>query len=48
MPQEYIDWNVPEGGGGPNYSGMWSLFINLLIISETAPGLVNNQSYAWV
>lgn len=22
MPQEYIDWNVPEGGGGPNYSGM--------------------------
>jgi len=21
-PQEYIDWNVPEGGGGPNYSGM--------------------------
>ena len=22
MPQEYIDWNVPEGGGGPSYSGM--------------------------
>lgn len=22
MPLEYIDWNVPEGGGGPNYSGM--------------------------
>lgn len=23
MVDEYIDWNVPEGGGGPNYSGMW-------------------------
>eukprot|EP01016_Furgasonia_blochmanni_P001368 TRINITY_DN1051_c0_g1_i11.p1 TRINITY_DN1051_c0_g1~~TRINITY_DN1051_c0_g1_i11.p1 ORF type:complete len:609 (+),score=81.10 TRINITY_DN1051_c0_g1_i11:664-2490(+) len=22
MVDEYIDWNVPEGGGGPNYSGM--------------------------
>jgi len=22
MVNEYIDWNVPEGGGGPNYSGM--------------------------
>jgi electron-transferring-flavoprotein dehydrogenase len=22
MPKEYIDWNVPEGGGGPSYSGM--------------------------
>jgi electron-transferring-flavoprotein dehydrogenase len=22
MPEEYIDWNVPEGGGGPSYSGM--------------------------
>ena len=22
MPNEYIDWNVPEGGGGPSYSGM--------------------------
>ena len=22
MPKEYIDWNVPEGSGGPSYSGM--------------------------
>ena len=22
MPQEYIKWTVPEGGGGPAYSGM--------------------------
>jgi len=22
MPQEYIDWTVPEGGGGPAYMGM--------------------------
>jgi electron-transferring-flavoprotein dehydrogenase len=22
MPEEYIDWNVPEGSGGPSYSGM--------------------------
>jgi electron-transferring-flavoprotein dehydrogenase len=22
MPEEYIDWNVPEGAGGPSYSGM--------------------------
>jgi len=22
MVDEYIDWNVPEGGGGPNYTGM--------------------------
>ena len=22
MVNEYIDWTVPEGGGGPNYSGM--------------------------
>ncbi|KAM3140543.1 hypothetical protein pb186bvf_007355 [Paramecium bursaria] len=22
MPKDYIDWTVPEGGGGPNYSGM--------------------------
>ena len=22
MPSEYIDWNVPEGGGGPAYSKM--------------------------
>lgn len=22
MQQEYIDWNVPEGSGGPSYSGM--------------------------
>ena len=22
MPKEYIDWTVPEGGGGPNYSNM--------------------------
>lgn len=22
MPQEYINWTVPEGGGGPNYAGM--------------------------
>jgi len=22
MINEYIDWTVPEGGGGPNYSGM--------------------------
>ena len=22
MPHEYIDWTVPEGGGGPNYRGM--------------------------
>jgi len=22
MPKEYIDWNVPEGGGGPAYAGM--------------------------
>jgi electron-transferring-flavoprotein dehydrogenase len=22
MPHEYIDWSVPEGGGGPNYSVM--------------------------
>ena len=22
MPREYIDWNVPEGSGGPSYSGM--------------------------
>lgn len=22
MPREYIDWNVPEGTGGPSYSGM--------------------------
>jgi len=20
MPTDYIEWNVPEGGGGPNYS----------------------------
>lgn len=26
MVDEYIDWNVPEGGGGPNYSGMWEKF----------------------
>ena len=23
MIDEYITWDVPEGGGGPNYSGMW-------------------------
>ncbi len=22
MPREYIDWTVPEGGGGPNYTNM--------------------------
>jgi len=22
MLNEYINWTVPEGGGGPNYSGM--------------------------
>ena len=22
MPQEYINWTVPEGSGGPSYSGM--------------------------
>lgn len=22
MPREYINWTVPEGGGGPSYSGM--------------------------
>lgn len=22
MPDEYIDWTVPEGGGGPQYQGM--------------------------
>lgn len=22
MPNEYIDWTVPEGGGGPNYASM--------------------------
>ncbi len=22
MPQEYIDWTVPEGAGGPNYENM--------------------------
>eukprot|EP00049_Salpingoeca_infusionum_P017811 m.354436 g.354436 ORF g.354436 m.354436 type:complete len:617 (+) comp17022_c0_seq1:285-2135(+) len=22
MPHEYIDWTVPEGGGGPNYDNM--------------------------
>jgi electron-transferring-flavoprotein dehydrogenase len=22
MPKEYINWTVPEGGGGPAYSGM--------------------------
>ena len=22
MPKEYINWTVPEGGGGPNYQGM--------------------------
>jgi electron-transferring-flavoprotein dehydrogenase len=22
MPGEYIDWTVPEGGGGPNYQVM--------------------------
>lgn len=22
MPQEYINWTVPEGGGGPNYTVM--------------------------
>jgi len=22
MPQEYIDWTVPEGGGGPSYTQM--------------------------
>ena len=22
MPQQYIDWTVPEGGGGPAYSTM--------------------------
>jgi electron-transferring-flavoprotein dehydrogenase len=22
MPKEYIDWTVPEGSGGPSYSGM--------------------------
>lgn len=22
MPSEYIEWTVPEGGGGPSYSGM--------------------------
>lgn len=22
MPNEYVDWTVPEGGGGPAYSGM--------------------------
>ena len=22
MVDEYIDWNVPESGGGPAYSGM--------------------------
>mmetsp|Transcript_16714 Transcript_16714/g.25768 ORF Transcript_16714/g.25768 Transcript_16714/m.25768 type:complete len:157 (+) Transcript_16714:1157-1627(+) len=22
MPKNYIDWNVPEGSGGPSYSGM--------------------------
>eukprot|EP00916_Digyalum_oweni_P014428 GHVL01023666.1.p1 GENE.GHVL01023666.1~~GHVL01023666.1.p1 ORF type:complete len:422 (+),score=50.72 GHVL01023666.1:590-1855(+) len=21
-PEEYVQWNVPEGGGGPSYSGM--------------------------
>ena len=24
MVDEYIDWNVPEGGGGPKYNLMWS------------------------
>ena len=24
---EYIDWNVPESGGGPAYSGMWNLSV---------------------
>lgn len=22
MPKEYIDWTVPEGGGGPGYTVM--------------------------
>ena len=22
MPKEYIEWTVPEGSGGPSYSGM--------------------------
>ena len=22
MPDEYIDWSVPEGGGGPQYQVM--------------------------
>lgn len=22
MPEEYIDWTVPEGGGGPGYTVM--------------------------
>lgn len=22
MPDEYIDWTVPEGGGGPGYTVM--------------------------
>lgn len=22
MPKDYVLWTVPEGGGGPNYSGM--------------------------
>ena len=31
MPKDYIRWTVPEGGGGPNYNGMWLISYNIYI-----------------